>query len=94
MPDSSSVVACPAGFPVKPHLFVTGSFVCVSHLVLSAQSATKDHIRAEHKLHSISKISISQVIIPQVMFLLLLLLLLLAYLYSAGTQHGNLHPVG
>ena len=28
----------------------------------------KDYIRAEHKLHSISKLFISQVIIPQVMF--------------------------
>ena len=36
--------------------------------MLSAQSTTKDYIRAEHKLHSISKIFISQVIIPQVMF--------------------------
>ena len=33
-----------------------------------AQSTTKDYIRAEHKLHSISKLFISQVIIPQVMF--------------------------
>ena len=37
-------------------------------LVLWAQSATKDYIRAEHTLHSIFKILISQVIIPQVMF--------------------------
>ena len=28
-------------------------------------STTKDYIRAEHKLHSISKLVISQVIIPQ-----------------------------
>ena len=39
-------------------------------MVLSAQSTTKDYIRAEHKLHSISKLFISQVmffepIIPQ-----------------------------
>ena len=33
-----------------------------------AQSTPKDYIRAEHKLHSISKLFISQVIIPQVMF--------------------------
>ena len=39
---------------------------------------TKDYIRAEHKLHSISKSFISLVIIPQVMFLA-----------SAGTQHGE-----
>ena len=36
--------------------------------MLSAQSTTKDYIRAEHNLHSISKFFISQVIIPQVMF--------------------------
>ena len=36
--------------------------------MLLAQSATKDYIRAEHKLQSISKLFISQVIIPQVMF--------------------------
>ena len=52
-----------------------------------AQSTTKDYIRAEHKLHSISKLFISQVIILQVM-------ISLAYLYSAGTQHGNLHQAG
>ena len=40
----------------------------VIQLVLCAQSSTKDYIRAEHKLHSISKLSISQVIIPQVIF--------------------------
>ena len=39
----------------------------VSLLVLWAQSTKKDYIRAEHKLHSISKLFISQVIIPQVM---------------------------
>ena len=37
--------------------------------MLWAQSTTKDYIRAEHKLHSISKLFISQVIKPQVMFL-------------------------
>ena len=37
--------------------------------MLSAQSATKDYIRAEHKLHSISELFISQGVIPQVMFL-------------------------
>ena len=51
------------------------------------QSTTKDYIRSERKLHSISKLFISRVIIPQVMFFL-------AYLYSAGTRHGNLHPAG
>ena len=37
--------------------------------MLWAQSTTKDYIRAEHKLHSIFKLFISKVIIPQVMFL-------------------------
>ena len=41
----------------------------VSYLVLWAQSTRKDYIRAEHKLHSISDLFISQVITPQVMFL-------------------------
>ena len=36
--------------------------------MLWAQSTTKNYIRAEHKLHSISKLFISQVIITQVMF--------------------------
>ena len=78
----------------------------VSVLLLWAQSTTRDYIRAEHKLHSIdyiraehklhsiSKFFISQVIIPQVMFFGLLFFFFLAYLYSAGTQHGNLHSAG
>ena len=37
--------------------------------MLSAQSTTKDYIRAEHKLHSVSKLVISQVIMLQVLFL-------------------------
>ena len=37
-------------------------------MVLRAQSTTKGYIRAEHKLHSVSKLFISQVIIAQVMF--------------------------
>ena len=41
----------------------------ISELVLWARSTTKDYIRAEDKLKSISKSFISQVIIPQVMFL-------------------------
>ena len=52
----------------------------------------RDYIRVEHKLPSISKSFISQVITPQVMFLCVCFFL--AYLYSAGTQHGNLHPAG
>ena len=31
-------------------------------------ATTKDYIRAEHKLHSVSKLFTSQVIIPQVKF--------------------------
>ena len=61
--------------------------VLVSKLVLWTQSTTKDYNRAEHKLHTISELFISQVILLQVMFFW-------AYLYSAGTQHGNLHPTG
>ena len=70
-------------------VFVLRDPICylVSWLALWAQSTTKDYIRAEHKLYFISKSFSSQVIIPQVMFFL-------AYLYSAGTQHGNLHPAG
>ena len=37
-----------------------------SQLVLSAQSTTKDYIRAEHKLQYISKLFIARVIVPQV----------------------------
>ena len=101
----------------------------VSYLVLWAQSTTKDYIKAEHKLHSTSKLFISQVIIPQVILVSSLVgalssvsheglhqgwtqtsfylkvshftshyttshafILFLAYLYTTGTQHGNLHP--
>ena len=52
-----------------------------------AQSTKKDYIRAERKLHSISKLLISQFVTPQV-------ICFWAYLYSAGTQHGTLHPAG
>ena len=37
-------------------------------MVLWAQSTAKDYIRAEHKLHSNSKLFISQVILPQATF--------------------------
>ena len=57
----------------------------LTYLVLWAQSTSKDYISSENKLHSISKLVISQVMIPQVIFFW-------AYLYSAGIQHGNLHP--
>ena len=36
--------------------------------MLCALSSTRDYIRAEHKLHTSSKLFISQVILPQVMF--------------------------
>ena len=36
--------------------------------MLWAQSATKDYIRAEHRLHSISKLFIPQVFTPQAFF--------------------------
>ena len=79
--------------------FPASSEVCMSSLLVSlllwAQSTTKDYIRAEHKLHSISKFFISQVIIPQILFFFLFFFFFfLAYLYSAGTQHGKLHPAG
>ena len=38
----------------------------VSWLVLSAQTTTKDYIRAEHKLQSISNLFIANIVIPQV----------------------------
>ena len=60
-------------------------------MLLWAQSSTKDCIRAEHKLHSISKLFISQVTIPQVVFFSSSFF---AYLYSAGSQHGNPRPIG
>ena len=41
----------------------------VSWLMLWTKSTTKDYIRAEHNLHSIPKLFISQVIIPQAFFL-------------------------
>ena len=68
--------------------------------MLWAQSTTKDYIRAEHKLQFISKLFIPQVSYHNpnsihnfgrqnqknnnTCFG--------AYLYSASTQHGNLHP--
>ena len=41
----------------------------ISWLVLWAQSTTKDYIRAKHKLQSISKLFIPQVITPQLLSL-------------------------
>ena len=57
----------------------------VSYLVLWAWSTTKDYIKAEHKLHSTSKLFISQVIIPQV----ILVSSLVAALSSVS--HEGLH---
>ena len=58
--------------------------------MLSAKSTTDDYIRAEHKFHSISKLFISRHHITRRVFCVFFL----AYLYSASTQHGNLHPEG
>ena len=69
----------------------------VSWLVFWVQSTTRDYVRAEHKLRTISKLFISQIIISQVMvcfFFCVCVVFFLAYFYSADTQHGNLHPQG
>ena len=81
----------------------------ISQLVLWAQSNTKDYIRAENKLQSISQIFIPQVIIPYVSFFSNRSSNCIhnfgtppqehsnkcfrGYLYSAGTQHGNQHQL-
>ena len=81
---------CPAHNTLQCQMWLHGAEMMeniFSYLVLSVQSTTKDYIRAEHKLHSISKLFISQIIISQVMFFW-------AYFYSVGTQHGNLHLAG
>ena len=62
-------------------------------MALLAQSTTKDYIRDEHKLHSVSKLFTSQAVIPQVMFIIIIIIIIiiiLTYLNSAGIQHGNL----
>ena len=58
----------------------------VSYLV-GPLVTTKDYIRAEHKLQSISKLFISQIIIQQVFFFLLFLILpiYIPRALSAGT---------
>ena len=80
----------------------------VSQLVLWAQSTIKYCTRAEIKLHSIAKLFITQVIIPQVFFKNHNTnsihnfgmktdknkTCFWAYLFSAGTQQGKLHPAG
>ena len=53
----------------------------VTQLVLWAQSTSKDYIRAENKLQSISKLVIPQVIIPQVLFFFFSLSLSLSLLF-------------
>ena len=53
--------------------------------MLWAQSTTKDYIRAEQKLQSIWSCSFYKSCLKKHFFFL-------AYLYSAGVQHGNLHP--
>ena len=57
----------------------------VSYLVLWAQSTTKDYIRAEHKLYLKVSHFTSHFTTCHVFW---------AYLYSAGTQDGNLTPAG
>ena len=49
-----------------------------------------DYIRAEHKLHSISKLLISQVSTPQVLCcFVVVVVIVLANLYFTGTRHRN-----
>ena len=47
-------------------------------MVLRAQSTTKDYIRAEHKLHSISKSFISQVITVVVVVVIVVVVVLVS----------------
>ena len=53
---------------VTTHKIARGMRLLGSSLVLWAQSTAKDYIRAEHKFQYVSKLSGSQVIIPQVSF--------------------------
>ena len=53
--------------------------------MLWAQSTKKDYIRAKHKLHSISKLFISQIITPQVVCFLSLFIF-------RGHSKRDLHP--
>ena len=77
-------------------------------LVLRAQKTTKGYIRAENKLQPVSQLVISQVIISQIFCSQIMTQMLSkisehkptktitcfgADLYSAGTQHGNLHQL-
>ena len=67
--------------------------------MLSAQSATEDYIRAEHKLHSISKSFISQVMFFEPVYILPVLdmgtciqqgdLLYSAGLHRTGVSHSQ-----
>ena len=63
----------------------------VSLLLLWAQSTTGDYIRAEHKLNSMY---LQVIHFTSHHTTSLFLYFFLAYLYSAGTQHRNLHPAG
>ena len=75
------------------HIMTTGKADDDCKLVswcLQPSQPQKDYIRAEHKLYSISKLSISQVMILRVMFFVVVVL---SYLYFVGTQPGNLHQV-
>ena len=72
----------------------------VSWLVLWAQSTTKDYITAEHELHSISKLFISQVVIPQTCFFVVVVFfnpICIPWALSTGTciRQGDLfHNAG
>ena len=59
--------------------------------MLRAQSTTKDYIRAEHKLNSIFKLVIPQVIIPQshVFFVVVVFFWGVAYLYPRALNTGT-----
>ena len=62
--------------------------------MLYAQSATKDYIKAEDKLHSVSKLVISQVIIPQVMFFQPIYILLVLNMEICLRQGDLFYSVG
>ena len=57
-----------------------------------AVSTTKDYIRAEHKLHSISKLFISQVIIPYFMFFVVVFCLFVCFSLFIFRGHSVREP--
>ena len=44
-------------------------------------STTKNYIRAEHKLHSVSQFFISQVMIPQVMVFVVVVVVVVVFVF-------------